>query len=82
MKYRTLKQWLAAGGSRDNFRGRIFDPPLSDREIQERNLAIYQDRLSGMTFRDIGEKYSLTAPRVQQLYLRHKNRLDAAAWKP
>lgn len=40
----------------------------------ERNLRIYQDKLSGMTYRQLMEKYKLSQQTLVVIVMRHKDR--------
>ncbi len=40
----------------------------SSYEKYERNASIYQDRLGGLTYKKLGEKYGLSGDRVRQIF--------------
>lgn len=40
----------------------------SSYEKSERNASIYQDRLGGLTYKKLGEKYGLSGDRVRQIF--------------
>jgi DNA-directed RNA polymerase sigma subunit (sigma70/sigma32) len=53
---------------------------LPDREA--RNMAIWEDRQAGMTFREIGRKYGLHPQSVRQIYMRICRQITSMLRRP